>query len=282
MKKHILYSITLMLMLFTSLPVYSQEIEPEKYTRHNKGKIYVYWGGNRAHYSDSDIRFRGNGYDFTLKDVEAQDKPKGWHIDYINPANMTIPQTNLRIGYFITDHYNISIGVDHMKYVMTQNQTVNINGHIDFPGSSYNGQYQNTPIELTEEFLTFEHTDGLNYINLEIARVDDIGKYFLTWNPDHFQLNLTEGIGGGILFPKTNAKLMGNERHDDFHISGYGISAKVGINVTFLKHFFIQSELKGGYINMGNIRTTNNKADKASQDFFYYQTNFVVGTIFKI
>ena len=75
---------------------------------------------------------------------------------------------------------------------------------------------------------------------------------------------------------------MGNERHDDFHISGYGISAKVGINVTFLKHFFIQSELKGGYINMSDIKTTNNKADKASQDFFYYQTNFVLGSIFKI
>jgi hypothetical protein len=36
---------------------------------------------------------------------------------------MTIPQTNFRMGYFISDHYSLA-GVDHMKYVLTQNQTV--------------------------------------------------------------------------------------------------------------------------------------------------------------
>jgi hypothetical protein len=41
-------------------------------------------------------------------------KPKGWHVDYINPVKMTIPQTNFRIGYFINDHYSIALGVDHM------------------------------------------------------------------------------------------------------------------------------------------------------------------------
>jgi hypothetical protein len=55
-------------------------------------------GGNREVYSKSDITFKGNNYNFTLEN--AADKPKGWHIDYINPR-MTIPQTNLRIGYFL-------------------------------------------------------------------------------------------------------------------------------------------------------------------------------------
>jgi hypothetical protein len=63
-------------------------------------------------------------------------------------------------------------------------------------------------------------------------------------------LNLIEGIGVGLLYPKTNSMLLGKERHDDFHVSGYGVSAKVGLNITFYKHFFIQTELKGGYINM--------------------------------
>jgi len=85
-------------------------VMPEKYTAHNKGKFYIYWGGNRETFSKSDITFSGTGYDFTLQDVSAHDKPKGWHIDYINPARMTIPQTNFRIGYFINDKYNISIG----------------------------------------------------------------------------------------------------------------------------------------------------------------------------
>lgn len=254
---------------------------PEKYTTHNKGKFYFYWGGNREAYSKSDIRFKGADYDFTLYDVEAHDKPKGWHIDYINPARMTVPQTNFRMGYFINDHYNISIGVDHMKYVMYQNKRVDYLGNYPNPGT-----YNENPIEnqltLDEQFLTFEHTDGLNYINTEIARVDDISKLFKLPNTDKFQVNTVGGIGVGVLFPKTNAKVLSKDRHDDFHVSGFGASAKVGLIFTFFKHFFVQTELNGGYINMSDIRTTALSADTAEQSFWYLQRVIVIGGIFRI
>jgi len=260
----------------------------EKYTAHNKGKFYIYWGGNRDNYTKSDIHFTGADYDFTLYDVTAQDKPKGWHVDYINPGRMTIPQTNFRMGYFINDHYNVSLGLDHMKYVMYQDKVVNYAGKYPGRGSfgedNYNGQpLNNNQVNLTEDFLTFEHTDGLNYINTEIARVDDISsKIFKTWDSDKFQINITEGVGAGVLLPKTNAKLFSKERHDDFHLSGYGVSAKVGLNFTFFKHFFIQTELKGGYINMPDIRTTFDPADRANQDFWFLQRIIAVGGIFKL
>ena len=58
---------------------------------------------------------------------------------------MTIPQTNLKIGYFLTDTYTISFGLDHMKYVMNDNEYRTIDGYIDLPvseeGSIYNGVY---------------------------------------------------------------------------------------------------------------------------------------------
>lgn len=253
----------------------------EKYTAHNKGKFYFYWGGNRDDYTKSDIRFTGKDYDFTIQDVAAQDKPKGWHIDYINPARMTIPQTNFRMGYFINDHYNVSLGLDHMKYVMIQDQTVNMTGTIS-GNPPFDGTYTNDPTVMTEQFLTFEHTDGLNYVNAEISRVDDLSKFIGLPNTDKFQINLTEGIGGGFLYPKTNTMLMGKERHDDFHVSGYGISAKAGLNLTFFKYFFIQAELKGGYINMPDIRTTFDPADRASQDFMFLERVIAFGGIFRI
>ncbi|WP_296145067.1 hypothetical protein [uncultured Flavobacterium sp.] len=259
---------------------------PEKYTAHNKGKFFIYWGGNRETYSKSDITFKGDDYNFTVDNVKAHDKPKGYHVDYVNPARMTIPQTNLRIGYFITDHYNVSIGVDHMKYVMTQDQTANVTGQIDLPladaGSIHNGFYDNTPTVMSKDFLMFEHTDGLNYIHAQINRVDDISKLFRIGNTDIFQLNLTEGIGGGFLYPKTNATLLSKQRHDDFHVSGYGVSAQVGLNLTFFKHFFIQGELKGGYIDMQDIKTTSSNADSASQHFGFFQRMITVGGIFRI
>ena len=42
----------------------------------NKGKFFAHWGWNRASYSDSDIRFTGENYDFVLSDVKAQDRQK--------------------------------------------------------------------------------------------------------------------------------------------------------------------------------------------------------------
>lgn len=268
--------------------VYSQEqtVNPTKYTAHNKGKMYIFWGGNRESYSSSDIHFKGDDYDFTLYDIESVDKPKGWHIDYINPSQMTIPQTNFRIGYFINDHYNISIGFDHMKYVMNQNQVVKIGGVVGNSYPDYAGEYlpsgTNT-IDLSDGgFLKFEHTDGLNYVHTEFCRVDDISKLFKIRNTDKFQINITEGVGGGFLYPKTNTTLLGKERHDDFHVSGFGVSAKAGLNFTFFKYFFIQTELKVGYIDMNNIRTSNSNSDSASQEFFFLQKIIAFGGIFRL
>ena len=262
---------------------FSQETveNPEKYTARNKGKFYIFWGGNRESYSKSDIRFKGADYDFTLHNVSAHDKPKGFHIDYFNPARMTIPQTNLRIGYFISDHYNISIGFDHMKYVMYNDRRVNYSGYYPNAGS-YNENPADGQLTLDEDFLLFEHTDGLNYVNTEISRVDDISKLFRINDTDKIQVNITEGLGGGFLYPKTNTTLLGKDRYDEFNIAGYGLSAKVGLNVTFFKHFFIQTELKGGYIEMNNIRTTQDKADSAEQNFWFLQRILTVGGIFRI
>lgn len=267
---------------------FGQELtkKSEKYTTHNKGKFFTSWGGNRDSYTKSDVRFWGKDYDFSVNNMVAKDKPKGYHIDYLNPARMTIPQTNLRLGYFVNDHYCITIGFDHMKYVMVDNQTVNISGFINLPETDpeaiYNSSYNDTPMEMKFDFLRYEHTDGLNYIHTEMSRFDDLSSLFKMGITDQFQVNLTEGIGGGLLFPKTNTQLLGKKRHDEFHVSGYGISAKIGLNLTFFKYFYVHGELKTGYINMPDIRTTYNTEDKASQDFFFFQRIIVIGGIFTI
>ena len=280
--KHFFLFSAFLIILFTNTTIgQEKKIIQDRYTSHNKGKFFVSWGGNRDSYSKSDVTFRGQDYNFTLENIQAHDKPKGWHVDYINPSRMTIPQTNFRLGYFINDHYSVAIGVDHMKYVMTQDKAVNIDGYYPNPGS-YNELLPNNQVLLTEEFLLYEHTDGLNYVNSEFSRHDDISSIFKIENTDKIQVNLTEGIGFGLLYPKTNTTLLGKERHDDFHVSGYGTSLKAGLNVTFFKHFYIQGELKGGYINMQDIRTTQSSEDSASQDFFFFQRIIAVGGIFKI
>jgi hypothetical protein len=271
---------------FFSAQSFAQDSIQKKYTATKKGKFFISWGGNRESFSKSDITFKGDDYHFTIKDATAGDKPKGWHIDYINPTRITIPQTNVKMGYYISDNYAISFGVDHMKYVMHRNESRKLDGYIDLPvseaGSIYNGVYNNDPFLVSEDFLKFEHTNGLNYAYFEFARVDDLSSIFHIENTDKLQVNFTEGVGGGILYPKTNTTLLQKDRYDEFHLAGYGVSINAGLNFTFFKHFFIEGDLKGGYIDMPNIRTTSNTAESASQHFFYLQRIISFGGIFRI
>lgn len=248
----------------------------------NKGKFFVYWGWNWASYSNSDIRFKGADYDFTLQNVTAQDTPSEFTFKkYFGITNITKPQTNYRIGYFFKENYTVSIGVDHMKYVMVDDQNVTINGEINTGNTRYDGIYTGEDIQLGEDFLRFEHTDGLNYLNIEVKRFDNIDHWF-GLELENLQINITEGFGAGVLYPKTDTSLLGKERHDDYHLSGWGISGGAGLNITFLKHFYIQADYKIGYINMPDIKTSLSAVDSASQSFYFFQNNLLIGGKFRL
>ncbi|TDQ25605.1 hypothetical protein [Tenacibaculum caenipelagi] len=271
-------------MLIASASIVAQDkneeiVQKKKVT--NKGKFFVVWGWNWASYTDSDIHFKGENYDFTLYNVKAQDRQTKFSFnDYFNPSRVTIPQNNYRIGYFFKENYTVSIGVDHMKYVMIADQDVKIDGYIS-TGSTYDGNYNNETINLAADFLRFEHTDGLNYVNVEVKRFDDVSHWF-GLNLENLQINLTEGLGLGVLYPRTNTTLLGMERHDEFHLSGYGTSIAAGVNIAFLKHFYVQADLKGGYIYMSDIKTTYNPADKASQSFYFLENTILLGGKFRL
>lgn len=259
----------LLLTLLISLPLFSQE------ETHRKGEIFIYWGWNRSIYTNSDIHFKGNSYDFTLYDVAAKDKQNPFSFKkYFGITSITIPQYNFRLGVYLNSKYSISLGVDHMKYVMKNYQNVLISGSIKESGTDYDGSYREDTINLSPDFLLFEHTDGLNYENIEIRRSDNL------FVRDKFRIESVLGAGVGIMLPRTNATLMNNERYDEFHLAGYGLGLTTGLQFVFFRHFFIQFEGKGGFIHMPDIRTTKLKSDKASQHFFFGQVNGVFGANF--
>lgn len=272
---------SLLSLLFLLNVSYSQDNVETNTTPSNKGKFYAYWGWNRASYSKTDITFSGPDHNFTLSNVSAHDNPqdKFGFKEHLNPARMTVPQTDFRIGYFLNNNYSISLGFDHMKYVFDSPQDVVINGSIN-DGSTFDGTYNNDIATIEEGFLEFEYTDGLNYINVELNRNDHIK--FIKTNTEKIYFNTVAGIGTGIIFPRTNSTFLGRERYDKFAVSGFGVSAKIGLNITFLKHFFVQSELKGGYINMFDSKTTSDSANKAKHHFYFLQRNIVFGARFKL
>jgi hypothetical protein len=238
----------------------------------HQGKIFLYWGWNRGWYSKSDISFAGDNYNFRLDKVMAKDRQT--HFDpsiYLNPGRATIPQYDFRIGYYFKKNLSLSFGFDHMKYVVQQDQHVKLSGNIAETGTPYDGSYSHSDVVIQPGFLQLEHTNGLNYLNLELRHLTEIADF------KKVKINLVEGVGAGGLYPKTDATVLGYDRNDEWHWSGFGLDALIGVNVEFFKYFFVQSEIKGGFIDMPDIRITSIKSDHAKQHFFFSQLNVVFG-----
>lgn len=238
-------------------------------------KFYAYWGWNRSWYTKSSITFKGDNYDFILKDVVAKDRQSAFTIkNYFSPKLFTVPQYNFRFGYQIKEKYDLSLGIDHMKYVAQNGQEVIIDGFIENTETFYNGIYDDEKIILAKDFLLYEHSDGLNYIFCSLRRSDDI------FEKGIFKFSISEAFAIGAALPKTNATLLGLQKRDDFDLSGFGLDLSFGLRALLWDRIFIQTEIKTGYINMPSVRTSLSKNDSAAQDFLFIQSNLLFGVKF--
>lgn len=269
MIKELLY-LTLGLLLFQTT-LNSQTID-------RKGQGYFYWGYNRAFYSASDINFSGPGYDFTLHGALAADRPTPYESNiYLNPSKLTIPQFNFRLGYFINSKTSLSVGWDHMKYVVQDFQRVPISGFIEESASTlYNGIYDGSYMSIDAvNFLHFEHTDGLNYVRFNIDHHHELKSF---WK-DRLQVSVVLGAGTGLMMPQSDVRLFGHRVNNNtkVYIQGFALSSNYGVKLDFFKHFYFQLIANNGYINMPKIRTRGDDSDRAQQEIWYMQYLGVFG-----
>jgi hypothetical protein len=157
-----------------------------------------------------------------------------------------------------------------MKYVMVQNQNVAFEGTID--DATYMNMVENNTVKLTPQFLTFEHTDGLNYILTEIEFYQGI------YSGSFMDISAYGAFGAGALMPRSDVKLMGYPRNDAYHFAGFGTNVKCGAEVLLSNHFYVRGEAKCGYINMPGIVTRSESiSDRASQQFGFAAIDFMIG-----
>jgi len=241
----------------------------------HKGELYIQWGYNWSAYSARDIHFQGNGYDFTLNNVTAEDRPTPFEAStYLVPSRMTIPQYDGRIGYYIGERTSLSLGVTHLKYVVQQQQGTTITGYIDDSVSSqYGGQYDNTLIQLNEDFLKFEHTDGLNYANIEIETMLPV------WENSKRSVGLyaTIAAGVGVVTPVSDVTLFGAQRSDKFNWAGFGLNTKTGLKFEFWTRLYLQYFISVGWLNLSDIPTRSEGPDTAEQSLLYIEHAAVFG-----
>ena len=171
---------------------------------------------------------------------------------------------------------SISLNIDHMKYVMVQNQTASISGQISNSNSVYSGTYNAREIKLTKDFLEFEHTDGLNYISMSLDR------YFplISNRSQSACIGLIGGIGAGCLIPRSNILFL-NDGTDEFHLAGYGFSGHAALVITLYNRLEIQYKVKSGFINLPDIVVNGKKnPGRASQRFWFIESMGVIGAVF--
>lgn len=242
-----------------------------------KGQFSFYWGYNRSVYSNSTIHFHGDYYDFTVYDLVAHDRPTPLSWTYIRPTRLTIPQYVYRLGYNVTDRVQLSVGLDHMKYVMDGDQTALVSGIIKPEASTkYQGSYLNYPMTMSADFLRFEHSDGFNMVSLDAEYTLPL----FSFARKTLRLNALGGIGGIFIVAKTNVKVLGYGLDNRFHQAGFTMNAKTGLKLEYKNRLFFVTAARGGYSSMYDVLIHNDAPDRAEHNVSYLEGYAALGTYF--
>lgn len=265
----------LVIFLLLTVPVFGQKSKPKKSWA--QGTLYGYWGYNRTAFTKSDIRFVGYGYDFTLQNAKAHDRPAPLSKDYVNPSLITVPQFNARVGYMIRNNWGLSIGYDHLKYIFADGNEVLISGYIDEgidEVTSLSGEYENEPFTTNEETFHYENSNGLNYLRLELSRIDP---WYQT-NNEKFTVSTTLGLSTGGLLSFNDFTFAGRKDMVTISMSGYALSAHAGLRLEFFRHVFLQGNLGGGFMHQLHVKTRPNDVSAyARHKYGYLERNVVLG-----
>lgn len=253
-------------------------------TSTDKNTYFVYWGYNRSGYTQSDLRFVGTGYDFTMANVTASDHPERFSAEnYFSIDKITIPQFNLRIGYYFKKNWALTIGYDHLKYIFDNGNNVQLSGHVD-PGvdtvTNLSGDYNGQEFVTNRNTFHYENSNGLNYIRAELMRSQELLSF---GRKRQFVVTGNLGLSSGAILSINDFNFAGQFDRYTASISGYGLSLHSGLRLEFFRHLFLQGNLNGGFIHQLHVKTRpNDPYAFARQKFGYYEYNVVVGWLFHI
>lgn len=275
--------VVIILMMVTLFKSFDSSCQAELFqtSKIKKGSFYFYWGYNRSVYTKSSLRCIGAGYDFTMKNLQASDNPERFNPSiYFNPKSITVPQFNVRFGYFFKDNWSLSLGYDHMKYVMDNKQLVNLHGHIDEGISDqWSGDYYGEEMRTNNKFIHYENSDGLNYMRIELSRYFELISF---GQNNWLRINTQLGISSGFILSFNDFNFGNQFDRKTVSISGYGISMSGGIRLDFFNRFFIQTNVDGGIIHQIKVKTRpNDDYSHAKQIFGFAATETVLGVAWR-
>ena len=221
-------------------------------------------GMNRALYSDIHYTFEADDFDFTLSKVDAD--------------NSEVFKNNISFGYFFDEHYAVSVGVDQLRYVLANGQTVKIDGEIANIDSNIDRKYNNESVTLEDEFIMFDERDAMTYIYVDHSYYDEYHE-FIPLKEGNVTSHWLVGLSAGMMLPQNNAVLFKQDSFDELYLAGAGVNVKLGANLFLGQNFFLQSEMKMGYANLWNVKMTEDIDVDITQQFTFGQINLSVGAL---
>ena len=235
---------------------------------HAQGTLFGYWGYNRSAYTKSNMRFVGPGYDFTLAGAKAHDNPSRELNTYFNINTITVPQFSARMGYYIKNHWAISFGYDHMKYIFQDRNEVTLSGEID-PGvdANWSGVYNGVPVTTDRNSFHYENSDGLNYLRFEFMRTDLLVAFGAK---DQFAVSSNLSVGAGTLLSFNDFVFAGQRNMRTISMSGYGISGHASLRFEFFRHVFVQTKFGGGLNHQLRVRNRPNDPSAFTRHAYGY------------
>lgn len=87
------------------------------------------------------------------------------------------------------------------------------------------------------------------------------------------------GIGGIWIAPRTDVRVFGYGLNNDYHVAGYSMTAKIGPQIGFFKHYFIRAQSRAGYVTLPSVLIHNEAPDLADQNFSFIEFYFVAGVM---
>jgi hypothetical protein len=212
-------------------------------------EIFVSWGYNGDHYTKSDLHIHqpSIGNDFTLGGVQARDSsPWGNILGH----SLFVPQYNVRAGVFFNERWGLEVALDHMKWIVEQDQVVPLTGTL-------NAAAVDTDVTLTTDVLRYQLNNGANPVFINAVR-----RIQLRGEPKRTgSISFLAKAGGGPAMPHTQNELFGQPNDSGFQFfHGWDVDAAAAIRVHVFKRLYIEAEDKLVYARYFGVKVDRGTA----------------------
>jgi hypothetical protein len=224
--------------------------------KERKGEFYFSWGYNKEWYTNTNVSISqpSLGNNFTFRNTKLEDHP-GWD-DALFTKEISIPQYNYRIGYFIDKDKDLAIEInfDHTKALFLDNQTVHMVG-------TYNGRAIDSSFIFSKNGTGSSRNyyylnNGANFLLFNIVK----RKKFKKLSTNYFDFDGLAKVGIGPVIPHVENSLFGVKNDQLFQFGGWNTGIEYALRSTFKKSLFLEFSGKLDYAYYYNLKVNQGTA----------------------